>query len=122
MASKTTSKSKDGANTYFVITYRDPKEGKIVECKAKTIADSSLGLSFIAISDFVFTSRNSVVVDPTEEYLQKRLENVKSLHLSIYSIVSIEEVGQQVGLKFVKDKSNLVMLNPNSHPEPSPVR
>src|SRR5687768_3490450 len=112
MASKDASKN-EKTNTYFVITYRDPKENKIVECKAKTIRDSSLGLSFVSISDFVFTSKNSMVVDPTEEYLQKRLENVKSLHLSIYSIVSIEEVGQQIGLKFVKDKSNLVMLNPN---------
>ena len=61
--------------TYFVVTYRDAKEDKIVECKAETIQDSSLGLSFISISDFVFTSLNSVVVDPSEEYLQKRLEN-----------------------------------------------
>ena len=110
-------------DTYFIITYRDPKENKMVECKAKKIADSSLGLSFVAVSDFVFTSKNSLVVDPTEEYLQKRLENVKSLHLSIYSIISIEEVGlQHGGLKFVKDKSNLVMFNGPSGPEAPPTR
>ena len=109
-------------DTYFIITYRDPKENKIVECKAKKIVDSSLGLSFVAVSDFVFTSKNSVVVDPTEEYLQKRLENVKSLHLSIYSIVSIEEVGlQHGGLKFANDKSNLVVLNGPGAPE-APLR
>lgn len=100
---------------YFVVTYKDAKEDKILECKAKTIKDSSLGLSFISISDFVFTNKNSVVVDPSEEYLQKRLENVKSLHLSIYSIVSIEEVGMShKGLHFEKDRSNLVVLNSSS--------
>lgn len=107
-------------DTYYVVTYKDAKEDKIVECKARTIQDSSLGLSFISISDFVFTSLKSVVVDPSEEYLIKRLENVKSLHLSIYSVISVEEVGEDhKGLKFEKDRSNLVILNNNNPPTPS---
>jgi len=112
-------KSDRKEDTYFIISYRDTKEDKIIECKAKTIMDSTLGLSFVAISDFVFTSLNSVVVDPTEEYLQKRLENVKSLHLSIYNIISVEEVGMgHDGLKFQNDRSNLLVLNiDKSRPE-----
>lgn len=101
--------------TYFVITYREPQEGKIVSLKARTVTDSSLGLSFIAISDFVF-STSGFVVNPAEEDLKKRFENVKSLHLSIYSIISIEEVGEEhEGLSFTKDKSNLVVLSPERH-------
>ena len=97
--------------TYYIITYRDPKNGAITAIKAKTVTDSSLGLSFIAISDFVF-STGSLVVDPTEEDLKKRFENVKSLHLSIYTIISVEEVGaEHQGLSFKKDKSNLVVLS-----------
>lgn len=108
-------------DSYYIVSYREPKENKIVECKAKTISDSTLGLSFISISDFVFTSTNSVVVDPTEEYLQKRLENVRSLHLSIYSIISIEEVGESVEkLNFRNDKSNLVVLNNQFENNPPP--
>jgi hypothetical protein len=115
MESKDNAKNKN--KTYYIITYRDPKDGKVVECKARKIQDSGLGLSFVSISDFVFNN-SSVVVDPTEEYLRKRLENVKSLHLSVYSIVSVEEVGtENSGLKFRNDKSNLVVLNTSA---PSP--
>lgn len=102
-------------DTYFVITYREPQEGKVVTLKAKTVTDSSLGLSFIAISDFVF-STGGLVVNPAEEELKKRFENVKSLHLSIYTIISIEEVGtEHQGLSFKKDKSNLVVLSSEHH-------
>lgn len=104
-----------GRDTHFVITYREPQEGKIVTLKAKTVTDSSLGLSFISISDFVF-STSGLVVNPHEEDLKKRFENVRSLHLSIYTIISIEEVGEEhEGLSFKKDKSNLVVLSSEQH-------
>lgn len=94
--------------TYFLVRYRDPKEGQILELKAHKIEDSTLGLSFIKISDFIFDT-DHLVVKPSEEQLQKRFENVMSLHLSIYSIISIEEMGGGVGrLKFRHDRSNLV--------------
>ena len=103
--------------TYFLITYREPKDGAIMELKAKTVKDSSLGLSFIAISDFLFDT-GSRVVNPAEEDLKKRFENVKSLHLSIYMVISIEEVGMEhQGLSFKKDKSNLVVLS-SEHQQP----
>ena len=107
-------------DSYFIVTYRDAKEDKVVECKARTIVDSSLGLSFISISDFVFINKDSVVVDPNEEYLQKRLKNVRSFHLSIYSIISVEEVGfEQSALKLSKDRSNILVLNGDSNsPKP----
>ena len=97
--------------TYYFITYREPKDGKVISLKASTVSDSSLGLSFIAISDFIFDT-TSVVVNPAEEDLKKRFEGVKTLHLSIYTILSIEEVGDaHKGLAFKKEKSNLVVLS-----------
>lgn len=102
-------------NTCFIITYRDPRDGSIMRLKAKTVKDSSLGLSFIAISDFLFDT-GSLVVNPAEEDLRKRFEDVKSLHLSIYTIISIEEVGMEhQGLSFKKDKSNLVVFSSEHH-------
>ncbi len=104
--------------TYYVITYRKPVEGKIDTLKAKTVRDSSLGLSFVAISDFIFDT-DSLVVNPEEERRQQTFKNVKTLHLSIYTIVSIEEVGQDnEGLQFEKDKSNLVVF-PRNDTNPS---
>ena len=97
--------------TFYIINYRDPKDNKTLELKAKKVTDSTLGLSFIAISDFIFDS-SSLVVNPAEEDLKRKLEHVKTLHISIYSILSIEEVGTaHRGLKFKKDKSYLIVLN-----------
>ncbi len=104
-------KSKD---TYYVITYRDPKDGNVVSLKANSVTDSSLGLSFVAISDFIFDT-NTLVLNPAEEDQKKRYEDVKALHLSIYTIISIEEVGgDHKGLKFRKDRSNLIVLSNDS--------
>ncbi len=101
--------------TYYFITYREPSDGKVVSLKANTVSDSSLGLSFIAISGFIFDT-TSVVVNPAEEDLKKRFEGVKTLHLSIYTILSVEEVGaDHKGLSFQKDKSNLVVLSSDQH-------
>ncbi len=97
--------------TFYIINYRDPKDNKAVELKARKVTDSTLGLSFIAISDFILDS-DALVVNPAEEDLKRKLEHVKTLHISIYSILSIEEVGSaHKGLKFKNNKSNLIVLN-----------
>ena len=107
------SKNKD---TCFIITYRDPVGEKQVSVKAGTVADSTLGLSFIAVSDFIF-DQSPLVVNPQEEDMKRRFEDVKTLHLSIYTVLSIEEVGSQhKGLRFKKDKSNLLVLPGSSGP------
>ena len=98
----------DSKKSLFLIHYRDPKEGETFSLKARKILDSTLGLSFVCISDFVFDT-GSLVVRPSEEQLQKRLENVKSLHLSIYSIISIEELSEK-NMSFQEDKSKLLVL------------
>lgn len=111
--------SKSVQNSFFVITYRDPKDGQTISLKARKVVDSSLGLSFIAISDFIFES-GKLVVNPAEEDLKKRYAAVKTIHISIYSILSIEELGtEHKGLSFKKDKSNLFVLPGNTPPPQS---
>lgn len=102
--------------SYYVINYRDPQTAENISLKAATVHDSTLGLSFISVSDFIFESEG-LVIKPSEEQLRKRLENTKSLHLSIYTILSIEEVGI-TKLKFKNDRSNLVAF-PSS---PGPLK
>lgn len=104
-----------GKDTFFIITYRDPAklaDKDIVTLKVKTIGDSDLGLGFIRISDFIFDSPGtSLIVDPTADQLKHRFENTKSLHISLYNILSIEEVGaDHQGLKFINNKSNIYMI------------
>jgi hypothetical protein len=99
----------------YIVTYRDQKDAIIVSLKVRTIEDSSLGLGFIALSGFIF-EQDSILVHPDEEAKKKKFENVKTLHLSIYSIISVTEVGLDVPkLAFKNDKSNLLMMQ-NSTP------
>lgn len=106
-------------DSHYVINYRDPKSNEIVQIRARKIRDSSLGLSFVEVSDFLFDS-GGLVIKPAEEQLRKRLEFVKSLHLSIYSILSVEEVGD-IKLTFKTDRSNLVALPLDTSP-PRPTK
>lgn len=105
-------------NTFYLVNYRDPKDGKVVSLKAKKIMDSSLGLSFVSISDFVF-EQSGILVNPEEEAKKLEFEHVKNLHLSIYSILSIAEIGEHPGtLRFENDKAKLLVLNPDQHDTP----
>jgi hypothetical protein len=100
-------------STHFVVAWRDARNGEVLTARAREIRDSSLGLGFIAVSDFIWDTR-SLIVNPAEEALSKRFERTKTLHLSIHCIVSIEEVGDEhQGLVFEKDKSNLVIFSPD---------
>lgn len=102
----------------YRVTYREATEGKICEIKVTSIGDSPLGLSFIALSGFLF-EKSSILVDPETEALMKKFESIQTLHLSIYSVISIAELGESMKpLSFNNDKSNLVVL-PNP-PSPSP--
>lgn len=109
----------DRPKSYFEVHFRDPKEGEIVSLKATNVADSSLGLSFVSLSNFIF-DKSSLVIKPSEEQLQKRLENVKSLHISIHSIISIEEKGlEPKSLTFEEDKSKLLIMPSESFSTPA---
>jgi hypothetical protein len=102
------------AKSYYLVTFRDAREGKNVELKVRRISDSPLGLGFICLAEFFFDLEKPIV-QPIEEQMRKRFESVKTLHLSIYSIISIEEIGPPtMSLRFKKDRSNLVAFpNPN---------
>ena len=107
----------DKEKTFFIVTFRDVEnleKSKNMTIKVRKVGDSSLGLGFVALSDFVFT-KNRAIVDPQEERMRERFENTKALHISLYHIVSIEEVGEEhEGLTFLHDKSNLFFLSPNN--------
>ncbi len=103
---------KDKNQPLFLIHYKDPMDDKIVSLNARSVKDSSLGLSFVSISDFVFET-NRLVIKPSQEQLQKKLEKTKSLHISIYSIISIEELSENK-LTFNNDRSKLLVLPTDS--------
>jgi len=97
-------------DSHYAISFRDPEEGEIVTLKARKVEDSELGLGFICISEFLFETRGSVV-NPKEEDLARRFENVRRLHLNLYRILAIEERGAE-RLELEADRSRLVLLHP----------
>ncbi len=96
--------------THFVVTYRDTKADKVLSLKARHIRDSSLGPAFVELSDFLFDS-SSLILDPAAEEIKEHFKDVRRLHLSIYHILTIEEIGKSNrGLGLKKEKSNVVVL------------
>lgn len=98
--------------THFVVTYKDAKESKVLTLKARHIRDSSLGPAFVELSDFLFEG-SGLILNPSDEEVKEHFQDVRRLHLSIYHIITIEEVGKtNRGMKLKKEKSNVVMLPP----------
>ena len=96
--------------THFIVTYKDVKDNKVLTLKAKNIRDSTLGPAFVELSDFIFDS-SPLILDPAAEEVKDHFRDVKRLHLSIYHIITIEEVGKShKGLHLKKEKSNIVVL------------
>ncbi|MBT3221722.1 MAG: DUF1820 family protein [Proteobacteria bacterium] len=101
------------SKSWYEVTFREPQESAVTTIKARTVEDSQLGLGFVCFSDFVFET-NKVVLNPAEEALQTRYANVKRIHLPIYAVLCVEEVGaDHEGLSLEADRSKLIVLHPN---------
>ncbi|MBA2321713.1 MAG: DUF1820 family protein [Deltaproteobacteria bacterium] len=95
----------------FAVSFRDFRSGENVTVRAREVRDSTLGIAFVAISGFVF-DRSGLVVNPTDEALARRFENIRTLHLSIHAILAIEELGpDHRGLTFEVDRSKVMLFD-----------
>lgn len=98
--------------TCFVVSFQDAREGRVVSLRVRTIEDSVLGPAFVCLSDFVFQD-GGTLIDPVEEAMSRRYGKTRRLHLQLWSISSIEEVGMgHGGLTSTHDRSNLVVFPP----------
>lgn len=95
----------------YVVTWKDPVEGEVRRLRCARVEDSTLGLGFVCLAEFDLGSKGPLV-DPRQEALKTQLADVKRLHLNVYSIVSIEELGDE--LELVHDRSKVVLL-PTPH-------
>lgn len=96
---------------YYAVTYRSPEDAAVSTLEVRTVEDSDLGPGFICLSDFVW--KQSRLANPTEEALKARFANTRRLHLSVFTILSIAEIGSDhPGLELEDDRSNLVILPP----------
>jgi len=101
----------DKAKTnYYRVIYKDPAKDTVRTLKARTIRDSSLGPTFVELSEFIFDN-SKLIVNPEEEELKEHYANVERLHLAIFNILTIEEIGPNSGgLKLSTERANVVVL------------
>ena len=69
-------------------------QGEVYEIYARQVTQGGL-YGFVEVEDLVFGERSQLVVDPTEERLQRELEGVKRFHIPMHSVVRIDEVEKE---------------------------
>jgi hypothetical protein len=66
-------------------------QGQVYEIYAKKVNQGGL-LGFVEVEGLVFGEKTRVVVDPTEERLQREFAGVRRCYLPMHSILRIDEV------------------------------
>ena len=66
-------------------------QGQVYEIYARHVNQGGL-LGFVEIEGLVFGEKTTVVVDPSEERLQREFEGVKRFYVPMHSVVRIDEV------------------------------
>jgi hypothetical protein len=69
-------------------------QGQVYEVFARRVNQGGL-LGFVEIEGLVFGEKTRVVVDPSEERLQREFEGVKRCYLPMHSVIRIDEVEKQ---------------------------
>ena len=69
-------------------------QGQVYEIYARQVSQGGL-LGFVEVEELVFGERTQVVVDPSEERLQREFEGVKRSYLPMHSILRIDEVEKE---------------------------
>jgi len=86
-------------------------QGQVYEVFAKHVNQGGL-LGFVEIEQLVFGARNRVVVDPSEERLEREFAGVKRFFLPMHSIVRIDEVEKQGQSRIVEAEKGTISAFP----------
>jgi len=69
-------------------------QGQIYEIYARQVSQGTL-FGFIEVEELVFGEKTQVVVDPSEEQLQREFEGVKRTYLPMHAVLRIDEVDKR---------------------------
>lgn len=86
-------------------------QGKVYELYCRKVAGSDLSYGFIEVSELVFETDESVVIDPTEERLREEFEATEVLHLPMHSVIRVEQV-QRRGTCVIRDSKSGEKVTP----------
>jgi hypothetical protein len=66
-------------------------QGQVYEVYARRVTQGGL-LGFVEVEGLVWGEKTTVVVDPSEERLEREFEGVKRSYLPMHSVIRIDEV------------------------------
>jgi len=91
-------------------------QGKTYEIYANQVDQGDL-YGFVTVEGLLFSHRNSLVVDPSEEKLKAEFEGVKRTQIPMHAIIRIDEVEKQGTAKISDCNANVVTAFPiPNHP------
>ncbi len=88
-------------------------QGQVYEVYARRVNQGGL-LGFVEVEGLVFGEKTTVVVDPSEERLQREFEGVKRSYLPMHSVIRIDEVEK-------KGQSRIAEVSRDGNVAPCPV-
>ncbi len=88
-------------------------EDKIYEVYARDVLQGEL-YGFVILSELVFDTNTTVVVDPSEEKLKSEFSGVRQTIIPMHSIIRIDEVEKRGTAKITEISGNVAQF-------PSPV-
>jgi hypothetical protein len=81
----------DEARIYKVTFYN---QGQVYEIFARQISQGAL-FGFIEVEELIFGEKTQVVVDPSEEALEREFADVKRTYLPMHAVIRIDEVEKE---------------------------
>jgi hypothetical protein len=75
--------------------------GEKYEIYVKEVCQGNM-FGFVEIGDFVWDSKSSLVVDPSQEKLKTEFANVTRTYLPMHSVLRIDEVSKQGSAKITE--------------------
>lgn len=92
-------------------------QGETWEVYAKQVSQGGL-FGFVEIEELVFGEKSQLVVDPSEEKLQREFESVKRFYIPMHSVIRIDQVEKRGTGKITKPTSS---DGGNVSPFPMPI-
>lgn len=86
-------------------------QGKVYELFCRKVSGSELTYGFVEVSELVFETDDSVVIDPTEERLREEFADVEVLHLPMHSVIRVEQVKKR-GTAAIRDRESGEKVTP----------
>jgi len=97
-------------------------QGEIFEVYARSVSQGGL-FGFIEIEEFVFGASTTVVIDPSQERLEKEFSGVKRSYIPMHSVVRIDEVEKEgIGRIRPRAEGDNVRSFPSPIYSPSPKK